>query len=191
MTQDIKVTSKTLMQVKEIVDFIYEATVTESGYIGGWSKYSSRFRHVAKILVKRGILIREGANIHQSYKWSNAAMAPTKPLYKSVAQEMVSEERTVVKNSYDRKKRRDAERRAAEQKAQKVAEAASVLSEGEEPIQAPEVSPTAKTEGRNKPCPLAAVLAYFSDQALWDELKRRGARIVDGKMKVVREVELS
>jgi hypothetical protein len=34
-------------------------------------------------------------------------------------------------------------------------------------------------------------LRAFTEQELWEELKRRGARIVDGKMKVVKEVELA
>ena len=35
-----------------------------------------------------------------------------------------------------------------------------------------------------------ASLEPFSDQELWDELKKRGARIVDGTLRIVKEVTL-
>ena len=68
---NIRVTTKTLLKVKEIVDFIYEATVAEGGYNGGWAKYSSRFRHVSTILIRRGVIKREGNQQHTIYTWTS------------------------------------------------------------------------------------------------------------------------
>ena len=196
MEQDIKVTSNTLVKVKEIVDFLFEATVTEGGYKGGWSKYSTRFRKIAHILVKRGVLIKEGNQMHTTYKWNNAAMCPTKPFYKSVAQEMVKGEREVMARSYQKKKR---EKAHAESEAQKAAVAAEKESVREEvPV---EVVPFAGGHDSGQETAMGVQykenpllkpdMRAFTEQELWDELKRRGARIVDGKMKVVKEVELA
>jgi hypothetical protein len=46
------------------------------------------------------------------------------------------------------------------------------------------VLPSVDTDAQSNP------LGKFSDQELWDELKLRGAKIIDGKLKVVTVVEL-
>lgn len=184
MEHDIKVTSKTLAIVKEIVDFIYEATVVEGGYKGGWSKYSTRFRKVASILVKRGVLVREGKQLHTLYKWNNAAMYPTNPFYKSVAQEMVKDERAIMARSYQKKKRQKVHDAAEAQKAAVADENETV----QENVPADMVQPADEAEIAPE---TATSLASFSDQELWDELKRRGARIVAGRVKMVKEIELA
>ena len=141
----------TVKKVKEAVDFIYEAT-QGSGTPGGWNKYPARVRASVSIMVKRGILVKEGHPKQPIYRWA-VASAPTKTLYQSIANEIVMKERASNQNHRARKR--------AEKTAQEAPEVKT------EPIiaQAPSAAPTAKQN---------PVLAIFSDQALWDELKRRG-----------------
>ena len=83
----------TLKQVREKVDFIYELTSSEGGYTGSMSNSGTRFKHITTIMVKRGILIKSGTQLHPNYRWNENAMAPTDNLYKSIAKEMVKTER--------------------------------------------------------------------------------------------------
>ena len=179
MEQEIRVTSQTLLKVKEMVDFIYEATAAEGGYKGGWSKYSGRFKKVATILSKRGVIVHSGYKDNIVYTWNKVATPPTKVFYKSVAQELLKGEKG-ARNRYRQKLRR--QREALKKAAQTVDEKPLV------------VIPQEQSEGRvqgTTALQYVYPLEHYTDQELWDELKRRGARIVDGKMKVVKEIELS
>ena len=80
--EEISVSKKTLSKFKEIVDFIYEATVPEAGYVGSFNKYGTRFRYTVQEMVKRGILTRSVEHGHRTptYRWFNASQHPTAPL---------------------------------------------------------------------------------------------------------------
>lgn len=197
MEQEIRVTSQTLLKVKEMVDFIYEATAAEGGYKGGWSKYSGRFKKVATILSKRGVIVHSGYKDNIVYTWNKVATPPTKVFYKSVAQELLNGEKG-ARNRYRQKLRRqrDALKRAEAEKAAVEAEKerrqAEVLAASSQPAVGAESGQGTAMGVQYKENPLLKPdLRAFTDQELWDELKRRGARIVDGKMKVVKEIELS
>ena len=84
---------KTLKKVKEYVDFIYDSTLGE-GMKGSFTKQTTRIMYIAAILVKRGVLKKEGHVRAPIYVWA-ASMAPTRALYESVAKEMVLRERDI------------------------------------------------------------------------------------------------
>ena len=151
----------TISKVKEVVDFIFEATVG-GGYKGGWTKYPARFRAIAAILKKRGILVREGNKRFPIQKWFNPSMTPTKNLYKSIADELVLSERESSKKTYMKSKKEKT-------KAMPV-------------VETPIIAPIMQTQ--------SSVLDGFSDQELYDELKRRGYCIEDNKLVVVKRTYL-
>lgn len=152
-----KVLPRTLKVVKENIDFLYECTIGE-GTKGGFTKHSTRTKKVLAILVKRGIITREGHYKEPIYRWV-ANSAPTKALYQSVAEEMVTKEREIVRRSRDKKK-------AMETKGESV-----TTVEEKMPVN------TIATETQN-----TLLIDELSDNVLWCELKRRGWDIEDNKL---------
>lgn len=145
----IEASPATLKKVKGMVDFIYEITIGE-GYKGSLAKSPTRERYIMSILVKRGIVVKEGDIKNRVYRWV-APLPPTKTLYKTIGDEMVANEMDMAKRSREKKAARSAK---------------PVEGEKEAPVQ-------------------VAGLEGFSDQALWDELKKRGYAIEDGRLVVV------
>lgn len=152
----------TIKKVKEIVDFVYEATIVEGGYRGGWTKYSTRFKSVVTILKKRGILKQEGNARYPIQRWFNPAIAPTKNLYKTIADEIALQGRKYAKRAYYKKK-------------------ANICKEEKFVKAEPSVIIKEEVQKNLSPAP-ARGLQDFPSQELWDELKRRGYDIEGGRL---------
>ena len=148
---------KTVKKVKEAVDFIYGAT-QGNGTPGGWQKYPARVRAAVSIMIQRGILVKEGHPRSPIYRWA-VAPAPTKTLYQSIANEVVARERACCQRH--REKRR------------KAAPAAPAKPKEEIVLRPLDIAVEVKSDPD---------MAKFSDQELWDELKRRGYAAEDGRL---------
>lgn len=98
----VTATNKARMQVKDIIDTIYELT-KESPYNGSFHTKGGRFSHVATILKNRGCIIRSGDKFHPVFSWNPNAMAPTKTFYESVLKDVVTEERQSSMRSQEKK----------------------------------------------------------------------------------------
>ena len=143
---------KTLPQrVKDVVDFTYEYLAQhEDGITMDAKSLFGIDRGIVTILVKRGIIQKTAIaatgrrGIVSKYKWV-ATMAPTKTLYASVLQELRD-----VRSQHKGK-----------------GKVPPVVTDNETPYKEnPILVP--------KDGPGVTLLAGFSDQELWDELKLRG-----------------
>lgn len=152
--------------VKDTIDFVYEIlTSNPQGYELNVRK-TMRFREarVCAILVKRGIISKRfttGPERKCVYTWV-APMQPTKVLYGSVSDELYNMERT---------------RRVVTKKEEPTLDSNVTISgvpNDESNVELEDT--TCKT------------LKSATEQELWDELKRRGAR---GKIRIVKEIELT
>ena len=210
----------TVGKVKTAIDLIYEETNKEGGYSGTLSKFGGRFANVVKELKRRNVIYNIGTVKSPVYKWSEQAMAPTKCFYKSVAQRVIDRERETGARWRERHaaaKAVPADQPLDIFAGIEVPVGASdstVVGVKDNPILEP-VSRPASTDffppissvisdedkkaleelrkELDKPTTedqRRVTLEVFSDQELWDELKRRGARIVNGGLKIVKEVEL-
>ena len=96
-------TNKPLLgQVKDAIDFLFDATNKQGGFKGSVCNQSALFGKVTTILVRRGIIDKKRNETHKkgfSYMWA-ATMHPTKTLYQSVTQELRDKQR-----EYDLKSR--------------------------------------------------------------------------------------
>ena len=86
------------MQVKDIIDTIYELT-KESPYKGSFHTKGGRMSTVATILNKRGCIVRSGDKLHPVWSWNPSAMAPTKAFYESVLKEVLGVEHGYAENA--------------------------------------------------------------------------------------------
>ena len=155
-----QVTKYRYEETVKAIDFIYALTNNRL-YSDGWGKYKFALKRVATILINRGVLVTVGNKFRKhTYKWNPTASEPTEHFYKSVAQEIANIER--------------------EYKVRKKAESVGLKPvKKEEPK--PSASPTPKKEEKTEP-QWAIWQDDTSDQALWDELKRRGYTIEDNKL---------
>ena len=152
-----------MANVKEIVDEIYDLTGMSS-YHGSFASKKSRYRHIVSILLKRGSLIRSGHKNEPIYEWNKVAMAPTKQFYRSVAEQLVTEERESTAR-WDKKKRMEKDQ---EKKGEPLPIVGIDVSDG-----MPVINPVERLDD---------VIQNIPDQQLWDELKRRGFGIEDGRL---------
>lgn len=93
----------TLGKVKDIIDLIYSETTASDGFHHSFRVYSSRTAKVAKILLDRGILLRDGTITKPVYTWNKSAMSPTENLYKTITTELRTKESNAAKKSKDKK----------------------------------------------------------------------------------------
>ena len=152
--------SSTVKMVKEIVDELYGLTVGD-GFRGSFSKTKTRYRTVLRMLVRRGVIVREGHPKEPTYRWA-ASLAPNNTLYKNIANDTVNYERGIATRSNTKKR-------------------------------ALFTAPPARTEGTEVYEPKFSEkrsIHFFSDEELWGELKRRGYRIEDGKLVLVKRITL-
>lgn len=120
---------------------------------GGWGKYSARVRACIGIMIRRGIIVKEGHPRIPIYRWA-VTSTPTANLYKSIANEIVTLERAANVRSRMRKEQQKA------------------------------------SENTEQPKESATGLCDYADQALWDELKRRGYAIEDGRLVMTKKTYL-
>lgn len=148
--------------VKDTIDYAYEMLAgNQIGVELNVKGLGFNAARVCSILVKRGIIEKTKTTGGKCiYKWV-ASMPPTNVLYGSIADQL----------AHEQKNRREK---------YKNAHHVSGYAKQSEP------------EATNEPVEKKDVLSLdsFTDQELWDELKRRGARIIDGKLVIVKEVEL-
>ena len=142
------------------IDFIYALTNNRL-YSDGWSKYKFGITRVATILIKRGVLVTVGNKYKKhTYKWNPSAQEPTEHFYKSVAQEIAN-----IDSEY-----------AIRKKAESV---------GLKPVKREEPKPSAKPAPKKEENAEPLWVSWqddTTDQALWNELKRRGYIIEDNKL---------
>lgn len=146
-----------LGQVKDAVDFLFDATNKQGGFKGSVCSQSVLFGEVTTILVRRGIIDKKRDETHKrgfTYMWV-ATMHPTKTLYQSITQELRDQQR-----KYDLKSR--AKRRPDKNTVPVVN---VMIDEATNP---------------------ATGLEAFPSQLLWDELKKRGFTI-DGERLVKKD----
>lgn len=72
--------NRTAVQIKDLIDTIYELVKGPAGYTGALTRLSSQASIVVPILKQRGILIctTPPKNNNPHYLWSEKAMAPNK-----------------------------------------------------------------------------------------------------------------
>lgn len=157
--------------VKETIDLVFELTSSNpGGYEMKANDLGRTGKLVARILVQRGILERtraKGKKHSFLYKWV-AGSAPTKVLYGSVTQELGDNLRKMNKR-YNAKK--------AVKKDPVVETVQSVADEAgsEFPLVSAECD--------------CIPLDKYSVLALWEELKRRGCFIKDGRLACVTYID--
>ena len=150
-----------LGKIKDAIEEIYRITNENGGFKGAMVGYPTVFSRVMHVLVSRGIVSRKQTSAFPkaySYVWV-AQSHPTCTLYKSVYQEIRDKQKGYEERSKARKKGVNAPAQ-------------------EEDVSTPEVAPT--------PIP-GNVIAGFTDQELWDELKGRGYFIEDNRLAVVKK----
>lgn len=164
--EKVSLSSKTLKQFKEIVDYIYEATIV--GHVGKFTG-GTRLQCSVREMVKRGILLRtfENGLLIPTYKWFNPATHPTETLYRSIAGAIVLTERKYAKTA-------NANRKA---KAAKKAEG----------IVTDIISPDTRQPVVNEALSNDNPLEDYSVQMLWDELRRRGCTIENNKLVLIKK----
>lgn len=162
--------------VKEFVDFIYEYLIEHPDGLAFPMKSltSSRTqKRIASILVQRGIIERTtipnvGKPGHSyRYRWA-ANMPPTKTLYGSIVSEIRNEQYKWP--SYNGKAKKNREEVEAEPMPTPAADE-------------PQEQPTSVFTGFEP-------LDGFSDQELWDELKKRGYSIEENRLVIVKKTYL-
>lgn len=166
--EKVSLSSKTLKQFKEIVDYIYEATVADGGHVVAFNG-GTRLRCSANEMVRRGILLRTYENGYKipTYKWFNAASHPTAPLYQSIGGAVVLLERKYAKTA------------TANRKAKAAKKAEGIVTEI--------VSPDTREPVVNEVLSNDNPLEDYSVQMLWDELRRRGCTIENNKLVLIKK----
>lgn len=164
--------------VKETVDLVFELTTSNpDGYEMKAKELGNTGKLVVRILHQRGILerIRMKNKVHAFlYKWI-ATSAPTKVLYGSITQELTD---------ISRKKN---ERYIAKKSAVKNEIVADVIDDApvQEEVQEPAQDTAVVQEA------VDVDVNIFSDQALWDELKRRGYSADERGLFIVKKTYLN
>lgn len=158
----INLNSATLGKYKEIIDFIYEATVKPEGYTGSLCAFGTRYGYVSAEMVARGVLVKTGTKMKPTYKWT-PAMSPTKAFYESIASACVMKERETYARSAAKKKglKKDVPQVKEEDPIEPTVPIVNELLDGIQP---------------------SAGIEKFSDVELWEELKRRGCYISGGQL---------
>lgn len=168
--------------VKEFVDFIYEYLIEHPDGLSFPMKSIVETRtqkRVASILIQRGIIEKtfipavDRRGVSYKYKWV-ATMAPTKTLYGSIVTELRNEQSKWP--SYKKKKAMEKKKPVFDEKPNVVADVAA-----QEPTP---IEPTPVFTGFGP-------FDGFSDQELWDELKRRGYSIEDNRLVIVKKTYLN
>lgn len=175
---------------KEMVDFVYELT-KDKEYTDGFAVYKNKILSlVVSEMVRRGVLQKKQLAHYPNGKkgryfaftWA-ARMAPTQNFVRSVANAIIERER-VYKDKYQKRVR-------AEKKQQKLAEAQAPdipildveipdVNEVQEEVQQPIMQTSFVVT--NPVSENSISLKDATPQQLWDELKSRGAKVVDGKI---------
>lgn len=167
--------------VKETVDFVYEYLIEHpDGVSISMTKLldSRTQRKIVGILIKRGIIQKKPVAVSgksgctYKYKWV-ATMPPTKTLYGSIVMEIHDEQNNWP--SWKKKKTAAKQKPAVDEKPNVVVDVAAQEST---PIE-----PTTVFTGFGP-------FDGFSDQELWDELKRRGYSIEDNRLVIVKKTYL-
>lgn len=158
--------------VKEAVDLVFELTTSNpEGYEMKANELGYTGKLVVKILHQRGILerVRMKNRVHAFlYKWA-VANAPTNVLYGSITQEL--SDMTRKKNEEYKAKKKSAEKAGVDVNAEVTVPAPAVETFHDGPVQVvPSLDP-------------------FSAQELWEELKRRGCFIKDGRLACVAYID--
>lgn len=153
-----------ISSAKNAVDLIYSLT-TGDGYADGWKDYGNTdLCRVVSELVKRGVLKKVHIGHHKyRYTWI-ATSEPTEHFYMTVAYRLAEIQNNAQEN---RKKKLHTE---AEQSVFDTSTA--------------EPEPESTGPDADKPVSLSG----FSTQELWGELKRRGAKVVDGRLVIITEL---
>ena len=161
--------------VKEFVDFIYEYLIEHPDGLSFPMRSiveSRTQKRIASILCQRGIIEKtpvpsaSGRGCSYKYKWV-ANMAPTKTLYGSIVTEIRNEQNNWP--SYKKKRTTEEPTPLDVDKRENDKEATQQ--------------------------PLSTFVCFgplegFSDQELWDELKRRGYSIEDNRLVIVKKTYL-
>lgn len=157
--------------VKDTIDFVYEMLINNpDGLQISFKDYGKIEKRIVSILIKRGIITKTPISTGRrgcawKYKWI-ATMPPTKVLYGSVVDEYRDIQRAWKSSSNEKKK--DYLHATTEKKEDAVVLPVVELPQ-EERINA---------------------LDGFSDQELWDELKKRGYSIEDNRLVIVKKTYL-
>lgn len=160
----INLNNTTLSKYKDIIDFIYEATVKPEGYTGALCAFGTRYGYVAAEMVARGVLAKTGTKMKPVYKWT-PAMCPTESFYESVASACVMKERDMSARSF-------AKKAALKKKTQSIDENVTQHNN--------DIPVVVNGSVDKKEC--CAGIDKYTDSELWEELKRRGCYIADGKL---------
>lgn len=166
--------------VKETVDFIYEYLIEHpDGLVFPMREIveTRTQQRVISILVKRGIIEKKSVptdgkyGASYRYKWV-ANMPPTKTLYGSIVTEIRNEQNNWP--SWKKKK--------------KTADPQTKIEENTDELVPPicEQEETQQTVFNG-----FAPLDGFSDQELWDELKKRGYTIEDNRLVIIKKAYLN
>lgn len=163
--------------VKEFVDFIYEYLIEHPDGLAFPMKSitsSGTQKRIASILVQRGIIGKTtipnvGKPGHSCrYRWA-ATMPPTKTLYGSIVSEIRNEKYKWPSYNCNAKKNREA-------------------------VEADPMPTPTTDEPQEQPISVFngfEPLDGFSDQELWDELKKRGYTIEDNRLVIIKKAYLN
>lgn len=149
----------------EAVSFVHELTI--DGYKGAFDKEPHPIQLAVRAFVAQGLITRtyvDGGQ-HRLYRWVGG------PLTDELRDKIVEEMRGLI-----RKKNRNSRLRKKEQRSK-------------------ETTPEVKAEAEPAPAHIPEIpdipsLSSFTDRQLWDELKARGWKIDDGKLKKVVIVDI-
>lgn len=168
---------KTRLQlVKETVDFVHSYLAPfPDGCVFNAKSLGGRERSIVTVLVKRGILTKTAVaatnrrGIEHKYKWV-ATSSPTDTLYRSIAAEM-----------------RDNEAKWRKNRSQKLSVKNKPIAEDvkSDPVIVEPELPEVVNDLMEPRAVEINPLQGISLQELWEEMKRRGCFIKDGKLAVV------
>lgn len=159
MTENVQVKPKTLKNVKDAVELLYE--ITQEEYFGGFIKEKALVRKVATLMIEKGSIIKNGGGRRVSYKWNPVAMKPTKLFIASIAEEISEEKRAQNKRHRDKKK---------EEKSKPITDMEQINIEREKQEAGVVVDNPS--------------IRQYTIQELWDEIKRQGGYIQDNRLAV-------
>lgn len=158
--------------VKETVDFIYELLINSTdGVQFSFKDFGKTEQRIVSILIKRGIISKTTISTGRrgcawKYKWI-ATMPPTKVLYGSIVDEYRDIQRAWKSRSNEKMKK----------------DSLPATNEKKEDAVVPPVVEPPQEERIN-------AIDGFSDQELWNELKKRGYSIEDNRLVIVKKTYL-
>ena len=173
--------SEIYKKVEESINAIYE--LTKDGYEGEFASMGYITSKIVMLLKNKGVLeFRTGKNVNNKktnyYKWKEGAMQPTNLFIQKMTkeyQDFHKEKHQKSKNKYNVEKSREGFH--------------AILKEEFKPEEKKEIPMETETKPTPRNLPDGSrvlttedILAKMSDAELWQELKRRGWMISNGKL---------